>query len=195
MKRYNIGILTKRIIDSGWKCFTLTQLQSILSIDKESSLYSVISRLVDAKLLVRAERDKYVLADFSGSDFILANFFYDPSYVSFESALSFYGVLSQFPLEITSVTVKLPRKKEFDGHVFGYYRIQRNLFWGYLKRDGYLIAEPEKAFLDQAYLATKGLKKLNIDEYDMTLLNRVKVKEYMKKFPQAVQKLVGKLSV
>ena len=37
--------------------------------------------------------------------------------------------------------------------------ISKNLFWGYIKEDNYLIADREKALADQLYLASKGIKK------------------------------------
>lgn len=65
--------------------------------------------------------------------------------------------------------------------------MQRKLFFGYEKKDGYLIAVPEKALLDQAYLAAKGLRRFPIDEYDLSDLNNKKIQEYLTFFPKTRQ--------
>ena len=186
MKTYDLAVLTKRVMEARGPFFTASQLSVLLEISKESSLFKVVQRLLKAGLLVRVERNKYARTDSLGNHFGLANFLYEPSYVSFESALSHWGILSQFPVEVTSATVKLSRRKKFARHIYCYYRLQKVLYWGYLKENGYLIAEPEKAILDQIYLATKGLKSLALEEYDLTGVSLSKLKSYVRRFPAQV---------
>lgn len=181
MERYNLALMTKRIYDSGLKVFTLDTLRVILAIEKESSAFGVIKRLAINGVLEKIERNKYLLAGAEIHDFALANFLYSPSYISFESALNFHGVLSQFPYEITSVSSRKTVKKNIAGKLFSYARLQKSLFWGYEKKNGFLIASSEKALFDQAYLSAKGLKTLSWDEYDLTLVNQKKLKSYLKK--------------
>lgn len=100
----------------------------------------------------------------------MANFIYEPSYVSFESALSFYGILSH---------LKQSCLKNFDRKTYKYYRLKKELFWGYLKENKYLIAEKEKALADQLYLASKGLKKVHLEEYNLSLIDKTKLKSYL----------------
>ncbi len=40
------------------------------------------------------------------------------------------------------------------GSIFNYSRIRPNLYFGFVKKDGFFIAGPEKAFLDALYLMT-----------------------------------------
>jgi len=68
-----------------------------------------------------------------------------------------------------------------------YTHISKSLFWGYLKKDNFLIAEPEKAFCDQVYLAAKGIKKINLDEIDTGRLKKNVLKQYLASFPQTKQ--------
>ena len=42
----------------------------------------------------------------------------------------------------------------------------------YIKKNDVLIATPEKALFDQFYLASKGIKSVNIDEYDLKNINK-----------------------
>lgn len=187
MERYNLAFLTKRIYESKFSFFTLKTLRDILEIKKESTLFSVIKRLLKSEILIKLEKDKYLLKGEKINDFALANFIYQPSYISFESALNFYGILSQFPYEITSATTKKTAKKIFQGRIFVYTKIKKELFFGYEKKENFIIAVPEKALLDQLYLSSKGFKRINLDEYDLEDLNISRLKNYLKKYPETRQ--------
>ena len=109
---------------------------------------------------------------------------FDPVIHFFESALSYYGILSQFPTEVTSATSQKTTKYNLDNQMYSYAHLKGS-FWGYDKRDdGFLIASPEKAVLDQAYLASKGLKSFPKDELDWSLVDRKKLAEYAKLYPK-----------
>ena len=185
--RYNLAKITKLIYESKLVFFNLKTLRDILEIKNEETLFSVIKKLIRENVLAKAERNKYFLKDAYINDFSLANFLYQPSYISFESALNFYGILSQFPYEISSITIKKSTRKKFQEKVFTYAQIKKELFFGYQKMEDFLIAFPEKAFLDQLYFYSKGLRTLNLDEYDLKLLKIVRLKEYLKKYPQSKQ--------
>lgn len=187
MERYNLASATKKIYDSGLKLFSLNTLKGLLEIKKESTMFAIIKKLVISGVLQKIERNKYFLKGVKVNDFSLANFIYQPSYISFESALNFYGILAQFPYEIVSGTSRKTAQKVIDGKTFTYVHLQKSLFWGYEKKNAFLIALPEKALLDQLYLATKGLRKINLDEYDLSLINWEKFKDYLEKYPQTRQ--------
>lgn len=183
MQTYNLGAITKLIYDSGISFFPLKTLQNLLAISVQSSLYKVVERLVGNGILIKVERDKYIVSNYKGSEFAIAHFIYEPSYISFESALSFYGILSQFPYETTSATTKQTKSKEYGNKWYGYYHIKNDLFWGYEKKDNYLIATKEKALLDQLYLFSKGIKQFPIDEYNLATIDIKILKAYKNKYP------------
>jgi predicted transcriptional regulator of viral defense system len=183
MQTYNLGTVTKSIYDSGISFFPLKTLQDLLAISVKSSLYKVVERLVGSGVLIKAERDKYIVSNYKGSEFAIAHFIYEPSYISFESALSFYGILSQFPYETTSATTKQTKSKEYGNKWYGYYHIKNDLFWGYEKKDNYLIATKEKALLDQLYLFSKGIKQFPIDEYNLSSVNLKILTAQRNKYP------------
>lgn len=182
-----MSLLTKKIYESSTQLFTLRTLREHLNIDKSGSLFNILNRLLESGVLIKIERNKYCLKKYSYSQFTLANFIYEPSYVSFESALSFYGILSQFPYEVTSATLGQTRSKKFNEKEYGYYHLKKSLFWGYIKENNYLIADGEKALADQLYLASKGIKKIHLEEYDMSLINVLKMRSYISKYPQTSQ--------
>lgn len=187
MERYNLAIMTKNIYDSRLSLFTLKTLRDVLNIKKESAIFNVIKKLLLAGVLRKLEKNKYLLKGARVNDFTLANFMYQPSYVSFESALNFYGILSQFPYEVSSATTKKTAGKIFQGKAFIYTHIKKDLFWGYEKKEDFIIAFPEKALLDQLYLGAKGYRKINLDEYDLSRVNISRLKNYLKKYPQTRQ--------
>ena len=69
-----------------------------------------IGQLIRKGHIVRVKKGLYVwgeLLDFSGySKKILANLVYGPSYISLETALSFYGLIPERVETVTSVTLK-----------------------------------------------------------------------------------------
>ncbi|MBU3935419.1 hypothetical protein KJ909_01975 [Patescibacteria group bacterium] len=188
MERYNLSLLTKRLLESKLVLMGKETVKDLLEIKNERTLYRVINDFVDSGVLVKVERGKYRVAG-KGSTFETANFLYEPSYVSLETALNYWGILSQFPLETTSVTTKKTVKKEFEGRVYSYSQMAVKYFGMYVKIDEALVATAEKALFDQLYLASKGIKNINFDEYDMTKIDR-KVFEAMTKELKASKKMM-----
>jgi len=106
---------------------------------------------------------------------VLANKIYNPSYLSLEYALNYYGIIPDIPGTYTSVTTRKTEnfKNEFGN--YSYQKIKEELFVGYkIIQDGnlsYNIAEPEKALMDYLYLNKNKFvadfdfwKELRIDE-------------------------------
>jgi hypothetical protein len=53
--------------------------------------------------------------------------------------------------------------------------LKREYFFGYVKKDNFLIALPEKALLDELYFISKGLIRISLDELNLSLINRNKL--------------------
>ena len=184
MALYNLSLAVQKLYTSGQKLFNLQNLSRLLDINIPRSARSVVMRLTNDKILTRIAKDTYIVTDPSPTRFEIANFLFSPSYISLETALNYHGILSQFPLEITSVTLKKSVTKQADGQVFSYAHLKQNLFWGYEKKDGQLIAFPEKALLDQIYLSSKGLRSVHLDEYDLSNVNKLQFYNFAKLFPK-----------
>lgn len=185
MATYNLAEITQTLLTSPLPVFSSQSLANLLIIPKERSVFSVISRLLKSEILKKLGRNCYILAQKPAHQFLVANYCHTPSYVSFESALSYYGILSQFPTEITSVTPLKTTKYNLRDQIYSYSHLKKDLFWGYdKKQDGFLIASPEKAILDQAYLASKGLKSFPKDELDWSFINKKKFWVYAKMYPK-----------
>ncbi len=170
MGTYSLSLLTKKLLESELALMSKGTVKDLLEIENDRTLYRVINDFVDNNILVKIERGKYKVAG-KGSTFEIANFLYQPSYVSLETALNYWGVLSQFLFEVTSVTVKKTMTKKFDDKVYSYKHVVAKYFGMYTKVDKALVATAEKALFDQLYLTAKGLKSINFDEYDMTKID------------------------
>lgn len=88
--------------------------------------------------------------------FFTANKIYSPSYISLESALSYYGFIPESTFLITSITsLNTARYKTPVGN-YSYKNILPQLLFGYRLIEGndisIRIAEPEKLLLDYLYL-------------------------------------------
>ncbi|GAB4541740.1 MAG: hypothetical protein Fur002_10710 [Anaerolineales bacterium] len=184
METSNFAALVGQIYQSKMELFTVKTLRDMLGKSvSQAAFFSILARLTSQNILQKLERDKYRLVGGRAHDFCVANFLYEPSYVSLEAALNFHGVLSQFPYEIASMTPRKPVTKIIGEKVFRYARIKKTLFWGYEALDGFLIAQPEKALLDLLYLSSKGLALVHVDELDKSNLDRTRFRLYAEKFP------------
>lgn len=184
METYNLAAVTKKLYESPLALFTTKTLRDLCGMDMpQATFFSLLSRLTKQHVLQKIERDKYMLAAGRVHDFSLANFLYEPSYISLETALNFHSILAQFPYEIASITPKKPIIKTWGGKTFRYVRMKRALFWGYELQHGFLIAQPEKALLDLLYLQFKGLASAHVDEMDLSKLDRVRLAAYAGRFP------------
>ncbi len=156
----------------------------------------VASRYVKAGLLLRLKRDMYVRAErwpFLNQEekFQLANLLQSPSYISLLTALSWYEISTQIPQDyIESVALKRTKKIQVQNTVFQYLKIKKSLYFGFVRRQRFFIAEPEKAFLDALYLFTLGRYFLDLDALDFSRFDWEKIKRWLPQFPPAVQKKV-----
>lgn len=108
--------------------------------------------------IIRVKKGLYVFGDelarrpFSRE--LLANLVYGPSFVSLDSALSFYGLIPERIEALTSVTTKRPKTFETPVGSFIYRQSPRNSFYLGMDRKGegdvtFLIATPERSLADK----------------------------------------------
>ena len=153
-----------------------------------------IKRDVDSGVLIRLNRGLYE-TDNSVNPYLLASFILSPSYLSFDFALSYYGLIPEKVISITSASLNLRKNKTFINK-FGRYEysdIPVEAFsegLTYLEEGDYIvkIATKEKAICDslckwRVTNSVKDLKQLlfidkriDIDEFsscDFKLMKRL----------------------
>jgi predicted transcriptional regulator of viral defense system len=88
--------------------------------------------------------------------FFAANELYRPSYVSLESALSWYGFIPEGVFQVTSCSSRKTQSFETPLGNFSYRHIKPALFFGYQLEEWnnhhFAIAKPEKTVIDYLYL-------------------------------------------
>jgi hypothetical protein len=142
---------------------------------------SQLSRWVKTGKLLSLRRGVYALATpYRRRDphpFEIANVLVRPSYVSLESALSFHGLIPEAVFVTTSVTTAAPSTFDTALGRFDFRHVAPDFLWGYTeqvvaggKRTA-LVARPEKALLDLAYLrpgadAEPFLRQLRLERLD-----------------------------
>lgn len=172
--------IIKQMEEKGISLFTLADFAALFSIENKNTLYKRIERLSRKGIIKKIIKGKYLFFLKKPSEFTLANFLYQPSYITLESALSFYGIMTGFPYQITSAATRKTKTYNFEGKEYQYYQLKKELFWGYEKKENFLLAEPEKAMVDFLYFAFKGLRRWDKDEFDLSSLNRQKLIYYFK---------------
>jgi predicted transcriptional regulator of viral defense system len=126
-----------------------------------------ISKMEKSGELIRLKKGLFVVAPevhrLPVSKELIANHIYGPSYISLESALSFYGLIPERVYAIRSITIK--RSRNFSNQLgnFNYTSVAENYYPFGIRQEifndqyAYLIATPEKAICD-IILTTNGLR-------------------------------------
>ena len=182
METYSTTDIIKIMREREMSTFSLDDFGRLLNINNQNSLYKKIQRLEKKEIIKKLIKGKYLFIFNKTDDFKIANYIYQPSYISLESALSFYGIITGFSYKITSITVKKSRSYMIDEKDYLYSHINQDLFWGYEKKEDFLIAEKEKALVDLIYFYSKGLRGFDREDLDISEINKKKLILYAKKF-------------
>lgn len=172
--------------------YTIADLEKIFGLGRDSLLVA-LSRLEKRGQIIRLSKGIYQLPESGPSLEKIATEFYQPSYISFETALAKYGILSQIPYAITLATTNRPKKQVLQDRALEYRQLKKELFFGFLLEGGIYFATPEKALLDELYLVSKGLAALDFSELDLGEIDKKKFFQLAEKFPPVVRRMARKL--
>lgn len=165
---------------------TLPALQRLTGLG-ESALRKALLRLEKKGYLTRVGPKLY--ANHFGEPRLeaLAMILGAPCYISFESALERYGILSQMPLVLTCASTYRSERRQTPLGEIVFHRLQPHLFFGYRIEDHILWAEPEKALLDWLYIQRKlhGVTPA-LDELDWQPLDVDRLLGWAEQYPQSV---------
>ena len=192
METLTITEIIRKISSKNIPLFSLNELGGILGVDNRQSLYKRIDRLTKAKILEKLIKGKYYFSLNNVNDFTMANFLYQPSYISMQSALSFHSIMTGFSYQITSISIRKPKIIEIDEKDFVYSKITPKLFWGWEKKEDFLIATAEKALLDYVYFASKGLANLDWEEIDLKKIDKRLLLKWAEKYNSVVLRNIKK---
>jgi len=124
-----------------------------------------ISELLKSKELISIKRGLYIIGPKIGlpspEPFLIANHLRGPSYVSLESAMSYWNMIPERAYEISSVTIKTSKLYKTPVGRFSYQQLKTPYYSFGLKNIKYspkqtmLVASPEKALCDKVVLTPK----------------------------------------
>lgn len=123
-----------------------------VSESEKASLAVQLSRWEAKGKIIRLRRGLYALAKHKSNALEMANRLVEPSYISGEYALSYYGLIQDATFEVTSACLNTPRRAKFQLGNSRYSYRQVKVFGGFsaIEIDGknVLFASPEKALVD-----------------------------------------------
>jgi len=169
----NIFDLKKEL---GLNTFSIDMIKGILK-KEYSQPVQKINTMVKKGELIQLKKGVYAFSEEYRNNplniIATANLLYKPSYVSFEYALSFHGLIPERVYTTTSAT--LSRSKEFDTSLgrFSYTKVPLKAYplgieWKFNENDGgYMIASAEKALCDKVHSdkRTSNILKKELESY------------------------------
>lgn len=162
-----------------------------------------ITTLTKQGWLMRIKKGLYVISDLSTKGFLslsphkVANLLVDDSYVSFESALQYYGMFDQLTNRIISVSLKIHKTVRLQSTEYVFVKTKTYHFgWREVTIDNQTVrvATAEKALIDMinfhrsTYSIDAVVEKLREYEND---LDFVRMNDYLSKMSMTTIKIFG----
>jgi predicted transcriptional regulator of viral defense system len=172
------------LVKNNLYVFSPLEFQRLFNVSPKAATFFIFDHS-KKNLFSKLRNGLYALSSHLPSELEVANRLYKPSYVSFEYALSYYHIIPETVFTITSATTKPTREFQALGNIYHYYKIKRELYFGYEPKivNGVtvFIATPEKAFVDYMYFVSLKKKSLN-ERLSLDNLDIDSTFEYLKIF-------------
>jgi predicted transcriptional regulator of viral defense system len=178
--------------------FTVEDLAKFSGIKRQSA-WVLCSRYVGNGRFVRLKNNFYVLAENWRSltiekFFELTNFLQVPSYISFLTALSYYGTTTQVVRNyFESAALKRSASFEAEAVRFRYFKMKKAYYFGFEKKENFFIATMEKALLDAVYLHSFGKYRLDFNAINGARLDKNELKRMTRRYPEKTRRIMEKL--
>jgi predicted transcriptional regulator of viral defense system len=161
MKLVNIQ---KKLLESKIKIFSKLEFRRLMGITRISA-QKLLERYAKKGVFVRLKGGLYALSQNYPTGYLIANKLCEPSYVSFETALSYHNLIPETVYGFTSATTKTTRSFAVKEQLFKYHTIKKTAYTGYkltnIAGENVLLAEKEKALADHLYYVFIKKKSLN----------------------------------
>ncbi|MFA6917780.1 MAG: type IV toxin-antitoxin system AbiEi family antitoxin [Candidatus Gracilibacteria bacterium] len=165
---------------------------------------NLITKLTKNGWLVRIKKGLYAISDLSNrgflslSPYLVANLLSSHSYVSFESALQYYGMFDQLINKTISVSTKKYKTTKLGNVEYSFIKTKADYYFGWqevvVDNKTIRIATAEKALIDiinfhkSKYAVDLVIEKLREHKKD---LDFVKFNKYLSKFSTTTVKIFG----
>ena len=161
----------------------LTPKQKTLNSNSLSTVYRQIEKLVQSKDLIKIKNSIYAAKNATLAS--IATRIFPNAYISTGTVLAKYNIIGSIPeKKIQLIDTGKPRIFNSELGTIQALSIKPELFFGFERINGVLIATPEKAYLDTCYYYYKG-KKFSFDldtDINTSLLNIKLINQYLKKY-------------
>ncbi len=148
--------VARQLVQRDLFYFTPRMLGDLFTLPRDR-VYRLVARLKREGLVAEVEKGKYLLLGLEperalSNPLFIASHLVTPAYVSYWSALHFYGFTEQVPLTVFVATTKKKRPVSFQGFRFRFVTVHPSKFFGYRREtlDGlpFLIADEAKSIVD-----------------------------------------------
>lgn len=163
--------------------FTVDMIKAVLQKEYVQPIQK-INAMVKKGELLRLKRGVYALSedyrDYPLNIIAVANLLHKPSYVSYEYALSYHGLIPERVYTVTSATTCRSEEYVTELGRFGYTKISSRAYpigieWKFDDKDGgYMLATPEKALCDKVY-ADKRISNIAQNELEQYLEDDLRI--------------------
>jgi predicted transcriptional regulator of viral defense system len=194
LKPYNV---VKKLKEKKMNLFTPLDFKRVFGVSKWACQW-FIKTYTKKGVFTKLRKGLYMLTDYPVNHYFIANRLYEPSYISFDTALSFYGIIPETVYPITSATTGITREFKVGDVRFLYHKIKKDAYRGYkaMKYLGntVLIAEPEKALADYLYFVVLKKRGLHYERLNLNKIKKANLLAYIKLFKQPkIIKLVKRI--
>ncbi len=155
-RKLTTNYIMRRLHDADLYYFSPATLAGIFNVPTTKA-YEILRRLEAEELVRRVEAGKYLLLGFQpervlSNPMFIATRMAHPAYVSFWSALHFYGLTEQVPRTVFVATARKRKPLDFHGARFVFVRMAPYKLFGYRREMigdlPVLVADVEKALVD-----------------------------------------------
>lgn len=193
MDKLKVISVQKELIRRRFGLFSVKEFARIFKV-KEKTARAFLSYNSKRGIFTRIKRGAYIYTANPPIKFEIANYLLRPSYISFETALSYHGVIPETVYTITSATTRATKEFDIQHQLYKFYQIKKRLFFGYklikIRNSTVLMADKEKALLDYLYLLSLKKQPLN-ERLDVTKINKRKLGRYVNFFVKNLRKNKG----
>ncbi len=163
-RKLNLVYVENTLRNKGVKTVTPLQFRRIFDVSPVSA-QKFLERYTKKGVFGRVKKGFYIYKSEPPSVYLLANKLYEPSYISFETALSFHKIIPETVYGATSATTQPTREFAWGQTTLSYHKIKKEAFTGYglisIGEEAVLMAEKEKAVVDFLYFVSLGERRAN----------------------------------
>jgi len=192
MKRLNNNLVINTLAKKRLAIFSVDDFTKLFNVSSQRASNFLTRNSRQNFSFVKIKRGLYFALANSPIKFEIANKIYQPSYISFETALSFYNIIPETVYTITSATTKTPKDLAVQDTRYKYFKLKKELFFGYkpavIQQRIVLMADQEKALLDYLYLSSLKKKLISNDRMNLSKIDKNKLGYYVKFFIKKVRK-------